>query len=162
MSTAAQRTLSAVRYCKFPHSPGVGDGPGTIWEPAGRLGSGYLIPHFCKNFTFCPLHCPINLNIYEDMSKKLIFSPIFLDLDGSLVAQMVSKQVGNGLETYLLTFGTQKYQLWTILGSFLVHFGPILAPFWAIFLGPKCTKKVGLGPKKGSQRVQNGTKMAQN
>ena len=82
------------------------------------------------------------------MSKKPIFSPIFLVLEGSLVVQMVSKVVGNGLETYLLTFGAHKHPLWTMLGSFLGHFGPILGLFWAIF-SPKWTKNGGSGAQKG-------------
>ena len=78
---------------------------------------------------------------------------------------MVSKVVGNGLETYFLTFGAHKHPLWTILGSFLGHFGPILAPFWAVF-GPKWTKNGGSGAQKGVPEGlkwdQNGPKMTRN
>ena len=81
------------------------------------------------------------------MSKKPIFFTYFSDLEGSLVAQMVTKQVGNGLETYLPT--VYKYTLWTSFLSLLDHSGLLFGPpFWAIF-GPKWTKNWGSGAQKG-------------
>ena len=120
---------------------------------------------FLQKFHFLCVPPPLKSQYLKRYEQKTDFFTHFSDLEGSLVAQMVSKQVGNGLEAYLLTFGAHKYPLWTILGSFLVHFGPILAPFWAIF-GPKWTKNGGSGAKKGVPEGpkcdQNGPKVSRN
>ena len=116
-----------------------------------------------------PIHCPLvyvaYINIYPRAVRGGDYHCVYktnLDLEGSLVAQMVSKQVGSGLETYLLTFGAHKYPLWTILGSFLVHFGPILAPFLGRFW-TKMDQKWGVqGPKSGPRGSKMGPKWPKN
>ena len=101
---------------------------------------------FLATFDFLGFTPPRNSQYIKRYEQKTEFFTHFWVLEGSLVAQLVSKVVGNGLETYLLTFGTHRHPLWTILGSFLGHFGPILAPFSAQN-GPKMG---GPGPKKGT------------
>ena len=101
-----------------------------------------------------------NSQYFKRYEQKTDFFTHFWVLEGSLAAQLVSKVVGNGLETYFLTFGAHRHPLWTILGTFWV----ILGLFWPLF-GPFSAqngpKMGGLGPKKWSQGVQNGAKMAQ-
>ena len=142
----------------------MGDGPGTVWDPAGNLGCGYLIPHFWQNGLFV-FSWARNSQDFKRYEQKTDFFTHFWVLEGSLVAQLVSEVVGNGLETHLLTFGAHRHPLWTILEPFLGHFGTILAPFWAIF-SPKWTKNGGSGAQKvvpnGPKWRQDSPKMTRN
>ena len=97
-----------------------------------------------------------NSQYFKRYEQKTDFSTHFWVLEGSLVVQLVSKVVGNGLETHLLTFASLRHPLWTILGvifgSFWAYFGPFLGHFQ-----PKMDQKWGVrGPKRGPR----GSKMA--
>ena len=102
---------------------------------------------------------------FESYEQKTVFFAYFSVLEGSQAVQLVSKQVGNGLETCLLTFGAHKHPLCINTGPFLGHFGPKLVPFLAHF-GPKWTKNRGSGAQKGVPEGpkwhQNGPKMTGN